>query len=258
MAKKAKSPQTVACEVSDEGKGPVQQYEVRKTQNGHFWSTDYYKKQYIFAVDIETSGPSVLRNGILAIGWCKGNVEGTVFTKKRLHVKMDKDLVFDDVCLEFWNRPEQSAALKEIQTSPISPKEAMMEFASELDKCDTDYHTLLVSDNPSFDFMFLGHYFEKYLSRKPLAYRFGVEHRKLYDSNSFLHGVFGSNYWKYVQHNLVGTRSNHLPDNDAEVIYKSIQAGLSKFPHSPIPPMSVYRKPLSYRKPLWVKKTVTP
>jgi hypothetical protein len=168
-------------------------------------------------IDIETSGPSVLQNGILAIGYCLGNIHGEVLVKKRIDVKLEDHHTFDKLCLTgFWNKPGPKKVLKTIQTDPISPLCAIREFANDVDMLDAKYKVSIVCDNPSFDLYFINYYLESYMNRKPLNYKFGNQYRGIVDSNSYLKGYLGKSYYKtkmrYGSH-------NHFPENDAEMIF---------------------------------------
>ena len=47
------------------------------------------------AIDIETIGPKLIKNGILSIGICAGTVSGNIIVKKRIDVKLEEDQTFD-------------------------------------------------------------------------------------------------------------------------------------------------------------------
>ena len=178
------------------------------------------KPKMIVAVDIETSGPSVLRNGILAIGFCLGDMKGSVIQKKRIHVALDDHHTFDERCLtDFWDKPANKKVLETIQVNTSPPAKAIREFVQAIDTFDEHYQVSLVSDNPTFDFYFLNYYLDYYLKRKPLNYMFGEIYRSLIDSKSFLRRYLGCNYRKSMQLKFHGVKHDHFPENDAEYIY---------------------------------------
>ena len=175
----------------------------------------------ILAIDIETSGPSVKKNGILAIGICLGDLFGNVENKQRINVNLDKHHCFDEVCLsQFWNKPGPSQVLRIIQKDTLPPKEAMQKFISIIDEYDKTYKLSIISDNPTFDFYFLSFYMEHYLDRKPLNYKLGTTYRQLIDTCSFARG---QKLGKVEKAPTINTQSNilhdHFPENDAEYIY---------------------------------------
>ena len=57
------------------------------------------------ALDIETSGPKLIKNGILSIGICAGTVSGNILVKKRIDLKLEEDQTFDkDTYDNFWKK----------------------------------------------------------------------------------------------------------------------------------------------------------
>jgi hypothetical protein len=52
---------------------------------------------------------------------------------------------------------------------------------------DLEYDVMIVSDNASFDFGFINYYLAKYMSRRPLNYKFGHPdgYRTLCDTDSY-------------------------------------------------------------------------
>lgn len=174
-------------------------------------------KMYL-SVDIETSGPSVMTNGILAIGLCLGDSTGNTVIKKRIDVQLDLIHSFDPVCVEnFWLKSGPQKVLKVIQANPIPAVEAIKLFIDFVDEYDSKYNLEIISDNPTFDFYFLNFYLDKYLYRKPLNYKFGHTYRTLTDSTSFLRGFFGPKY-RNMTVKFPGIKHDHFPENDAEYI----------------------------------------
>lgn len=180
------------------------------------------KPAMVLAVDIETSGPRVLQNGILAIGMCLGTVHGRVLDKHRIDVKLDMNRVFDTQCMEdFWNKTGPKQVLDVIRQHPLSPKAAIEEFVRRVDSYDTMYDLIIISDNPTFDLYFLNYYVEYYLQRKPLNYKFGEHYRKLVDA--------GSMRRKKQLRLPPGVKHDHFPENDAEYIYMCYMR--NRYPH---------------------------
>ena len=186
----------------------------------------------ILVIDIETSGPSVTKNGILAIGYCLGDLNGRVYDKRRIDLQL-MDKVFDEQCKkDFWETTGPDEVLKTIQQAPLSPKEAMSKFILLLDDYDTQYHLTIMSDNPSFDFYFINYYMDIYADRRPINYQFGKTYRPLINFNSFSKGRFGACYRKHPSRNLHTIKHDHYPENDAEFIYGCyIMSSPKGFPH---------------------------
>lgn len=178
------------------------------------------KDSKILVIDIETSGPSVLKNGILAVGYCLGDMYGNVLEKKRVNFELDDRKEFDSVCMnEFWNRSGPKKALDVIRKNTINEKRATEIVVSRIDEFDSKYDLLLVSDNPSFDFYFLNYYVELYMSRKPLNYALGKKYRRIYDAKSLMIACKK----KYKDFKFKNVSHDHLPENDSEYIYKYYQ-----------------------------------
>lgn len=183
-----------------------------------------FKKNMILSVDIETSGPSVRKNGILAIGFCVGDMVGNVIKKERINVALDTHHAFDETCVvQFWDKPGPAKVLKDITVNPLPPKQAIAKFAQIVDVYDTLFALTVISDNPTFDLYFINYYMELYLDRKPLNYKFGKVYRKIVDSKSVLQG-----YGIACKRENIPPRGvpwcttavhDHYPENDAEFIY---------------------------------------
>jgi hypothetical protein len=174
----------------------------------------------VLAIDIETSGPSLLKNGILSIGYCLGTTTGSVVHKKRIDVRLEPHHEFDPLCLaEFWEKEGPKQVLHTIQQAPWSPAEAIRAFVADLDAYDTQYRLTVLSDNPAFDFYFLSYYMEVYLGRKSLQYKHGLTYRSVVDSASLARGRLGSQYRSSMRQVFPNVYHDHFPDNDAEYIY---------------------------------------
>lgn len=195
------------------------------------------KQVALFVIDIETSGKSILRDYILSIGWCLGDLEGNVIDCRRIDFQPIEGRVFNTYTYEtFWKG--HSDILSEILKNPKPPLEAITEFASILDIYEHLYDLRIISDNPAFDFYFISYYFDFFLSRLPITTKFGREdsYRPVYDTDSWHRGFIHQNYntpWT-SDDNIIkvllsingsispqssSTFGNHLPENDARHIY---------------------------------------
>ena len=179
------------------------------------------------AIDIETSGPNILKNGIISIGYCIGNIIGQIYLKKRINIKTD-DIIFDPETEKFWYK--HISILELLKVNQIAPEEAMKEFIQDIDKYDLMGKLIIISDNITFDIGFLNYYLAKYLDRHPLTYRLGKEFRPVYDIDSYARGILQKDYQSIWTHDLeLETKLKfkikrnkdliHTPDNDAEYIY---------------------------------------
>ncbi len=180
------------------------------------------------AIDIESTGPNILKNGIISIGYCIGNIIGEIYLKKRINLKLDDNISFDPEFFCFWNK--HISILELLKVNQITPKEAMEQFINDIDKFDSIGKLIIISDNITFDLGFLNYYLAKYLDRLPLTYRLGKEFRPVYDIDSYARGILQQDYKSIWTHDLeLETRFKfkikrnidliHTPDNDAEYIY---------------------------------------
>lgn len=172
------------------------------------------------SIDIETSGPCFINNGIIAIGYCIGDENGFTLVKNRIHMKLHTDHSFDDDCeRNFWNKNEN--LLTEFKKNEQSPKKGISKFIKVVDDLDLKYDNLIIlCDNPSFDVGFLNFYISSYLKRRPLNFKFGNDvYRPVIDTNSFIKGVIGRNIYQFKRYIAIKNKLkyDHLPDNDAEV-----------------------------------------
>lgn len=175
------------------------------------------KKTRICAIDIETSGPSVLKNGILAIGICVGDLQGNVIKKIRINFELDEKKEFDNICYDnFWSKPHKQKVLTVLKKNCLKEDIAIAKFVSIIDDLDSKYSMVMISDNPAFDFYFINYYLELYLSRKPIHYALGRHYRNLIDTKSTLKAL-GKKYQDFV---FLGVKHDHFPENDAEYIFK--------------------------------------
>ena len=180
------------------------------------------------ALDIETSGPKLIKNGILSIGICAGTVSGNILVKKRIDLKLEEDQTFDkDTYDNFWKK--NLNVLEKIKKDAINPKDAMIEFMKIINNLDSNYQLIIISDCVSFDIGFINYYLAKYLDRKPLTYDYKDSFRPVYDTDSYSRGVVKETYrniftndvqvMKQLKFSIKKTGVNHMPEDDAEYIY---------------------------------------
>jgi len=180
------------------------------------------------AIDIETSGPKLIKNGILSIGICAGTISGNIIVKKRIDVELEDEQDYDkDTYDNFWIK--NLDILNEIKKRPLKPKVAVGELMKIIDYLDENFQLIIISDCVSFDVGFINYYLAKYLDRKPLTYNYKGDFRPVYDSDSYNRGVIKASYKQiYTNDNIIMRKlkfeirqngSKHMPDDDAEYIY---------------------------------------
>jgi DNA polymerase III epsilon subunit-like protein len=181
------------------------------------------------SIDIESSGPNMIRHGILSIGICAGTVSGDIIVKKRFDFKLDNNITFDpDTYKNFWQK--NLHILAEIQKNPVEPLNGISQFITLIDNLDKQYQLIIISDCITFDIGFINYYLAKYLDRKPLTYNYKGDFRPVYDTDSYARGFLKKDYKNIYTHdndiikklNIQITKSKslqHLPEFDAEYNY---------------------------------------
>ncbi len=180
------------------------------------------------ALDIETSGPKLIKNGILSIGICAGTISGNIIVKKRIDLELEEDQTYDKYTYDnFWTK--NLNVLETIKKDAINPKDAMIEFMKIINYLDENFQLIIISDCVSFDIGFINYYLAKYLDRKPLTYDYKDSFRPVYDSDSYNRGVVKATYrniytndvqiMNKLKFNISKSGVIHMPEDDAEYIY---------------------------------------
>jgi hypothetical protein len=194
------------------------------------------KDKVLFAVDIEGSGSSFGQNGIVAIGWCVGDLHGRVLEKKRVSLKLHRR-TFEPRCLtEYWSKPAQAAQLAVFQSEALEPAAAMKIFIDAVDSFESRYDLVILTDNPSYDIAWLNYYLDHYLGRSPLNYMKdqttyrGVRdvfqfafYRKMKQAEAGGQGKWFFDMEKYkagLDKLKEANLHDHWPENDAEYIFR--------------------------------------
>ena len=196
------------------------------------------KDKILFTVDIEGSGASISKHGIVSIGWCVGDLKGNVFEKRRVSLKL-QNRVFEERCLtEYWSKPEQKHQLEVFQREAVEPYDGIAAFMKAVDSYEDKYDVVILSDNPAYDVAWLDSYIDTYLGRNPLLYKKDqrtyrgiaepkgwVFSRQLKNASAGAKGskIFVFDAGKYLQglETLKTTcPHDHWPENDAENIYR--------------------------------------
>lgn len=191
----------------------------------------------IFAIDIESRGQGPASHGIMSIGVCIGSgLEERVFEKQRFDMLPMQGQMMEPRCYdEFWskNKPQFDALTK-------NASDAMMQirkFRELVNRWDSVCPSLyIVADNPAFDIGMINYYLDR-ASLPTLTYKITdqgkLEYRNVHDADSYgralLHQGINDQWMsnaallKVVGPLAAGvdeTLHNHMPENDAEFIYR--------------------------------------
>ena len=192
------------------------------------------KEKALFALDIEGSGASFAHNGIVAIGWCVGTMDGRILEKKRVSVALQKR-GFESRCkTQYWDKPEQAAQLKVFEKEALEPIEAMKQFIASVDRFEDTHDLVILTDNASYDIAWLNYYLDLYLARNPLSYKKDqMTYRSIAEPKGFAlsrklkHNSNGSSWTFDMDKYKMGAAKlkalalhDHWPENDAENIYR--------------------------------------
>jgi hypothetical protein len=183
-------------------------------------------------IDIETSGPYVTQNEIIAIGTCYINSENeSIIEIKRFTFDYSDEKFNEQTYAEFWqHHQDKLAVFKNDKKSTIN------HFADYVDTLQTNEKDLIIiSDNPQFDIGFINYYYETILKRKPLCYTKNGKYQLIVDQNTYLWAMLPEQKSPWVldatinkKYNLqVIYQSDHYPENDATnicwMLIKAIQ-----------------------------------
>jgi len=204
-------------------------------------------KGVVIALDIESRGMSPKKHGILSIGMCIGSAEeDLVLIKKRFDLEPLPGQQMEKRCQdEFWSKHQDIYAILTQDPKPV--KEVMTAFRAIIDKWHAVAEDVyLVSDNPAFDFGLLNYYLDEF-DLLPLSYKRNKEGKPeyvaLHDSDSYARGALGQGFnaqWVndtevikehlHAQDTLNKDSHNHLPEKDAEFIYRLHYQVVNKSP----------------------------
>lgn len=109
------------------------------------------------AIDIETSGPYMRKNALLAFGVCVMRRDtGEVLMKKGYYLGVEQGTVYDPVTWEsFWSKNLDVLREIDAKAKTSSPATVMYQFAEDIDAFGTSDNLTLVSDNPAYDIPWL-------------------------------------------------------------------------------------------------------
>lgn len=182
----------------------------------------------ILAIDIETTGPSVYRNDMFAIGYVYLNSFSDVLLKKRISLNYNNER-FDGKCLNFWLREKNYKIFEQITKETVPIRYAMEIFYNDFMAFKKNYNVIIVSDNPTFDIGFINYYLDKYIGKPPI--NINPHFSPIHDLKSFLRGkcshikissknITIQKYCDLLYISTVDINHDHNPENDAEYIAK--------------------------------------
>ncbi len=119
-------------------------------------------EEVYIVVDVEASGPSPVQYALLSIGACKVGLPRQTFY---VELQPDKEAF----------TPEAMAVnrlcLEKLAVEGLPPAEAMQQFADWVARVvPEDARPVFTAFNAPFDWMFVDHYFHRYLGHNPLGY----------------------------------------------------------------------------------------
>ena len=156
-------------------------------------SDDFY-----IIVDVETSGPTPDQYALLSIGACTISDPRQTF-----YIELQPD--GDDALEEAMQTNKLS--LDDLRKTGLPPCEALAQFSDWIyDVLPENRKAVFTAFNAPFDWMFVNHYFYKYLGLNPFGH-------KALDIKAYYMGVYGVS-WSDTSHNKISaklTLNHELP-----------------------------------------------
>jgi len=158
--------------------------DLTNTQN----SEDFY-----IVVDVETSGPTPEKYALLSIGACTISEP-----RQTLYIELQPDVegVLDEAM------QINKFSLDDLRKSGLPPREALAQFSDWIyGVLPEKQKAVFTAFNAPFDWMFVNHYFFKYLGQNPFGH-------KALDIKAYYMGVYGVS-WSDTSHNKVSAKLTH-------------------------------------------------
>jgi DNA polymerase III epsilon subunit-like protein len=151
-------------------------------------SEDFY-----IVVDVETSGPTPGKFALLSIGACTiSNPRQTFYVE----LQPDAEGVLEEAM------QINKLSIDELRKTGLQPREALAQLSDWVDGVLQENHkAVFTAFNAPFDWMFVNHYFHKYLGFNPFGH-------KALDIKAFYMGVYGVS-WSDTSHNKVSAKLTH-------------------------------------------------
>ena len=191
------------------------------------------RKKAVMAIDIEARGQGPLSHGIVSIGVCIGHpYKEQVFYKNRFDILPMENQQMEPRCWsEFWINYKDKLGKMQKYAKPA--REQIKTFRGLLDKWDSTHDLYIIADNPAFDFGMINTYLDLF-GEPTLSYKKTsngtVVHRNVHDCDEYARGYFHLGFDKpYVTNRniirslglkLDASDHDHMPENDAELMYK--------------------------------------
>ena len=148
-------------------------------------SEDFY-----IVVDVETSGPTPGQYALLSIGACTISDPRQTF-----YIELQPDV--EDVLEEAMQINKFS--LDDLRKSGLPPSEALAQFSDWINGVlPQNRKAVFTAFNAPFDWMFVNHYFYKYLGLNPFGH-------KALDIKAYYMGVYGVS-WSDTSHNKISAK----------------------------------------------------
>jgi ribonuclease T len=156
-------------------------------------SQDFY-----IVVDVETSGPTPGQYALLSIG-----ASTVIDPRQTFYIELQPDVEnLQDEAMQI-----NKLSLDELHRTGLPPREALAQFSDWIYGVLPENHkAVFTAFNAPFDWMFVHHYFHKYLGFNPFGH-------KALDIKAFYMGVYGVS-WSDTSHNRVSaklTNNQELP-----------------------------------------------
>ena len=147
------------------------------------------KRQVIVVYDTETTGPAAGpgTGSMINIGWAAIDIkDGSIVEMFEVNIKELADAEYTLAKHEWWQKPEQRAALDYITKNAKDPAVASQELHDSLKKLKSTHEIVASLAWPcAFDWQFLNYYLIRYVKSNPLGY-------SSKDASSFGWGKSGS------------------------------------------------------------------
>jgi DNA polymerase III epsilon subunit-like protein len=148
---------------------------------------------FYIVVDVETAGPTPGAHALLSIGACTlGEPRQTFY----IELQPDAAEVVEEAM------QINKLSLETLRREGLPPREALAQFASWIDHMRPENSkAVFTAFNAPFDWMFVHHYFHKYLGFNPFGH-------KALDIKAYYMGVYGVS-WSETSHNTVSAKLTH-------------------------------------------------
>lgn len=152
------------------------------------------------STDIETDGPTPVRNSMLSIGSAAYFADKTLINVFSANLETLPDAVADEETSKWWaTQPEAWEACRKDLQSPIDAMQAYHQWLTELPG-----RIIFVGYPLAFDYPFVAYYLEKFAGDNPFGFA-------AIDIRSFAMGLRGKKYSHSGVHNLPKRFFDNLP-----------------------------------------------